>query len=64
MSEPLATLIVHTDSGSHPLTVPLGTSVRDALDVTDLRVRAACGGTGSCGGYVSQAGSILRRFVG
>ena len=26
-----------------------GQSVRDALDATELRVRAACGGTGACG---------------
>jgi len=29
--------------------VPVGTSVRDALDLTELRVRAACGGSGGCG---------------
>jgi uncharacterized 2Fe-2S/4Fe-4S cluster protein (DUF4445 family) len=29
-----------------------GQSVREALDTTDLRVRAACGGTGSCGACV------------
>lgn len=36
---------------SRCLTLPLveGQSVRDLLDATDLRVRAACGGTGSCG---------------
>jgi uncharacterized 2Fe-2S/4Fe-4S cluster protein (DUF4445 family) len=29
--------------------VAAGTSIRDALDATELRVRAACGGTGACG---------------
>lgn len=38
-------------SKSRQLSLPLvaGQSVRDLLDATDLRVRAACGGTGSCG---------------
>lgn len=45
-------LRVLTETAEHLLRVPPGTSVRDALDVTDLRVRAACGGTGSCGACV------------
>lgn len=43
------TLRVQTPSGEQQFVVPHGTSVRDALDTTALRVRAACGGTGSCG---------------
>jgi uncharacterized 2Fe-2S/4Fe-4S cluster protein (DUF4445 family) len=43
-------LLVHSLSGEiHRLIVAEGVSVREALDATDLRVRAACGGTGSCG---------------
>lgn len=34
------------------LSIAAGTSVRDALDTTELRVRAACGGTGMCGACV------------
>ncbi len=39
------------------LPVIAGQSVRDLLDATDLRVRAACGGTGACG-------ACLVRLVG
>jgi len=42
-------LTVVTPAGEQVFEVPLGTSVRDALDLTELRVRAACGGTGGCG---------------
>ena len=45
----MPTLLIHAPDGDHRLNVPLGQSVRDALDSTELRVRAACGGTGSCG---------------
>ena len=42
-------LTVLTPAGEQVFQVPVGTSVRDALDLTELRVRAACGGTGGCG---------------
>lgn len=42
-------LTVHGTQTTARLEVPAGQSVRDALDLTDLRVRAACGGTGTCG---------------
>lgn len=42
-------LLIRSASGSHRIEVPVGQSVRDALDATELRVRAACGGTGTCG---------------
>ena len=42
-------LTVQTESCVSHLKVPTGISVREALDTTELRVRAACGGTGSCG---------------
>ncbi|MDP1525187.1 MAG: ASKHA domain-containing protein [Rhodocyclaceae bacterium] len=45
----LVRLSVQTPSGDQVFQVPLGTSVRDALDLTELRVRAACGGSGGCG---------------
>ena len=55
----MATLHLHAPDGEHFLDVPIGQSVRDALDSTELRVRAACGGSGSCGAclirYVSGA---------
>lgn len=44
-----ANLLVRTASGVQRLSIPEGRSVRDALDATELRVRAACGGIGSCG---------------
>ena len=46
---PIITLKVQTPDGCQQFMVPAGTSVRDALDTTELRVRAACGGSGSCG---------------
>lgn len=45
----MATLIVRTAGGEQRLQAEIGESVRDLLDTTELRVRAACGGTGSCG---------------
>ncbi len=42
-------LTVVTPAGEQTFRVPAGTSVRDALDLTELRVRAACGGSGGCG---------------
>lgn len=44
-----STLTVHSEGTTVRLSVPPGLSVREALDTTELRVRAACGGTGSCG---------------
>jgi len=48
----MPTLRIHSAAGTSSLTVAAGQSVRDALDITDLRVRAACGGTGTCGACV------------
>lgn len=45
----LHSLIVHGDDCALRLTVTESINVRDALDCTELRVRAACGGMGSCG---------------
>jgi uncharacterized 2Fe-2S/4Fe-4S cluster protein (DUF4445 family) len=45
----MSTLLIHSTDGDHLLTACADQSVRDILDATDLRVRAACGGTGSCG---------------
>jgi len=42
-------LTVRSGGNATTLAVAPGTSVREALDATALRVRAACGGTGSCG---------------
>lgn len=42
-------LIVRSGEHSLPLSVPPGFSLRQALDLTALRVRAACGGQGTCG---------------
>lgn len=42
-------LLIHSASGDHRMTVAEGLSVREALDLTTLRVRAACGGSGTCG---------------
>ncbi|MRR51056.1 MAG: DUF4445 domain-containing protein [Rhodocyclaceae bacterium] len=59
----MATLHLHAPDGEHFLTVPVGQSVRDALDSTELRVRAACGGSGTCGAclirYLSGAVTSL-----
>lgn len=48
----MASLLIRTESESHRIAVAEGQSVRDALDATDWRVRAACGGTGTCGACV------------
>lgn len=45
----MPTLLIRAPTGEYRLTMQSGQSVRDLLDMTDLRVRAACGGTGSCG---------------
>lgn len=45
-------LLLHTNAGMHRIAVSDGQSVRDVLDTTDWRVRAACGGTGTCGACV------------
>ena len=50
-------LTIHSPAGSHQIDVADGQTVRDALDVTDWRVRAACGGIGSCGACVVQVKS-------
>lgn len=42
-------LTVHLPFGTRQLELDSQTSVRCALDLTDWRVRAACGGQGSCG---------------
>ena len=52
MDASLVCLTVLTPAGEQVFQVPVGTSVRDALDLTELRVRAACGGTGGCGACV------------
>lgn len=45
-------LLVRSPSGEYRLSVQEGRSVREALDATTVRVRAACGGVGSCGACV------------
>lgn len=45
-------LSVQSGGQLHRIEMAPGTSVRDALDATALRVRAACGGTGTCGACV------------
>lgn len=50
----MATLFVQAPGGEQRLTVADTQTVRDALDTTALRVRAACGGNGSCGACVVQ----------
>ena len=45
-------LSIQSATGKHRIEVACGQSVRDALDLTHLRVRAACGGTGACGACV------------
>ena len=45
----MATLLVRSEQGTLRLQLAAGESVRECLDATDLRVRAACGGSGSCG---------------
>lgn len=53
----MAKLTIHSPAGSHQIDVADGQTVRDALDTTDWRVRAACGGIGSCGACVIQVKS-------
>jgi uncharacterized 2Fe-2S/4Fe-4S cluster protein (DUF4445 family) len=48
----MANLRVLAQEGEFLFRYSAGDSVRDILDTTDLRVRAACGGTGSCGACV------------
>lgn len=43
------TLSVCSNDCALSITVSESTSIRNALDLTELRVRAACGGMGSCG---------------
>ena len=43
------TLTVHGGNTTSHIHVEAGQSIRDALDLTSLRVRAACGGIGTCG---------------
>lgn len=45
----MSQLTVHSPLGTRKLDIDLQMSVRNALDLTDWRVRAACGGQGSCG---------------
>jgi uncharacterized 2Fe-2S/4Fe-4S cluster protein (DUF4445 family) len=45
-------LRLHTESGEHHFDLAAGISVREALDTTEWRVRAACGGSGTCGACV------------
>jgi uncharacterized 2Fe-2S/4Fe-4S cluster protein (DUF4445 family) len=49
MTSPVAILTVRTEGAVLRVAVAPGQSVRQALDASPLRVRAACGGTGSCG---------------
>ena len=53
-------LQVQSAGGNQRIAVAAGQSVREALDATELRVRAACGGTGTCGacGVRLIAGSV------
>jgi uncharacterized 2Fe-2S/4Fe-4S cluster protein (DUF4445 family) len=50
-------LTIHSAAGTHQIDVADGQTVRDALDITDWRIRAACGGIGSCGACVVQVKS-------
>lgn len=65
MTKPPVTLTVHTEDAITHLQVAEGVSVRDVLDTTELRVRAACGGTGTCGACVVRvlAGDTNRLTV-
>ncbi len=49
MNDSSITLVVCGKTNTLRLKIPDGMSARDALDTTDMRVRAACGGTGMCG---------------
>jgi len=48
----MSVLRVRSEAGEQCFEVSAGQSVRDVLDRSALRVRAACGGTGSCGACV------------
>ena len=48
------TVVVHCAERTLRLTVDRDISIRQALDATDLRVRAACGGLGGCGACLIQ----------
>jgi uncharacterized 2Fe-2S/4Fe-4S cluster protein (DUF4445 family) len=48
----MARLLLRSGNESHWLEVHDGQSVRDVLDATEWRVRAACGGSGTCGACV------------
>jgi uncharacterized 2Fe-2S/4Fe-4S cluster protein (DUF4445 family) len=45
---------VRSDAQTFQLTLNPDTSIRQALDTTELRVRAACGGLGTCGACLIQ----------
>ena len=45
-------LAVHSATGTQHFDVAEHQSVREVLDETDLRVRAACGGSGTCGACI------------
>ncbi|MDD5228665.1 MAG: ASKHA domain-containing protein [Methylococcales bacterium] len=47
-------LIIYSPTGTYEVEVAEGQNVRDALDTTEWRVRAACGGVGSCGACLVQ----------
>lgn len=47
-------LTVNSDTQSLRFRIPAAASVRNALDATELRVRAACGGIGTCGACLIQ----------
>jgi uncharacterized 2Fe-2S/4Fe-4S cluster protein (DUF4445 family) len=49
MKSPTPTLTVRAEGSTIRLEAAEGRSVRELLDTTELRVRAACGGTGACG---------------
>ncbi len=60
------TPILTAASAAHCLRLPVvaGLSVRDLLDATALRVRAACGGSGACGAcLVRQIGGSANPFT-
>lgn len=48
------TVTVHSDSQAVQLPLDADISLRKALDTTELRVRAACGGMGTCGACLIQ----------
>jgi uncharacterized 2Fe-2S/4Fe-4S cluster protein (DUF4445 family) len=48
----MSLLLIHSATGEQYIEVAEGQSVREALDTSDCRVRAACGGSGTCGACV------------